>query len=312
MRNIRSALAAMLALAAVAVGVTVASAPAASAAGRDGKCDAGEFCYYYNSNNRGSISDFKESLDNYGDKQPGCYEFKGAGNGKGKCIKNNAASVWNRSGRAVVVYFNSNFGGKSQRIAPGAKAQLNSSLYNQNASHLFVKSSSDCKTDGTHTKLPTYILVYRTGLNRVDKVNFKSYVKNVLPNEWPSGWTTASLRAGAMAAKNFGWYWALHSTRKTSSGQCFDVYDSTSSQVYKPGSAVPSTSNAVDATWKTRMTRGGKILQAHYCATTTACGAWVSGDWMSQNGSQDQGQAGWGYQRILKHWYRNVSLTSIG
>ena len=43
----------------------------------------------------GSISDFTASLDDYGATQPTCYEFKGAGAGKGVCVKNNAASVWN-------------------------------------------------------------------------------------------------------------------------------------------------------------------------------------------------------------------------
>ena len=57
----------------VLVGVAVAPG-AASAAGRDGVCDSGEFCYYYNSNEAGSISDFTGSLADYGTTQPSCYE----------------------------------------------------------------------------------------------------------------------------------------------------------------------------------------------------------------------------------------------
>jgi peptidoglycan hydrolase-like amidase len=113
-----------------------------------------------------------------------------------------------------------------------------------------------------------------------------------------------------MAVKSFGWYWALHSTRTTSGGKCFDVYDNTSSQVYLPGSAKTSTSAAVDRTWGTRMTRGGSILEAHYCSTETACGAWVSGDWMSQYGSRDQAAAGKGYATILRSYYRDIALAS--
>ncbi|HEX6986775.1 MAG TPA: hypothetical protein VF170_15460, partial [Planctomycetaceae bacterium] len=113
----------------------------------------------------------------------------------------------------------------------------------------------------------------------------------------------------AMAVKSFGWYWALHSTRKTPSGECFDVYDTTSSQVYKPGSATPATNAAVDATWNKRMTRNGKILQAHYCRTSTECGAWVDGDWMSQYGSRDKANAGWSYDRILKYYYRGIAIS---
>jgi SpoIID/LytB domain protein len=143
----------------------------------------------------------------------------------------------------------------------------------------------------------------------VERVEFRTYIKNVLPNEWLSSWPRESLMAGAMAVKNFGWYWALHSNRKTASGQCFDVYDHTSSQVYKPGSAKAVTSAAVDATWGTRLTRNGKIFRAQYCATTTACGNWVNGDWMSQNGSRDKARAGWSYSRILQYYYTGIVLS---
>ena len=76
-----------------------------------------------------------DSLDDYGTTQPSCYEFKGAGNGKGMCVKNNAASVWNRTSKTVRVYFNSNFAGAHQDFAAGAKGNLNATLKNQNASH---------------------------------------------------------------------------------------------------------------------------------------------------------------------------------
>ncbi|MBP2708191.1 peptidase inhibitor family I36 protein [Microbispora sp. RL4-1S] len=291
-------------------GAVLATASPASAASRNGVCETGEFCYYFNSNNQGSLSDFAGSVADYGTKQPSCFDFKGAGAGKGKCIKNSAASVWNRSGKTVRVYFNSNYGGTYQDFKPGARGNLTPSLKNQNASHQFVGSSSSagCKTDGTHTRLPTTILVYRKSLNRVDRVPFKTYIKNVLPNEWPSYWPRESLKAGAIAVKNFGWYWALNSASKTPSGQCYDVTDHTSSQVYKPGSATAATNAAVDATWGTRMTRSGKIFKAQYCSTTTACGNWVTGDWMSQTGSRDKAKAGWSYSRILRNYYNGIAL----
>ncbi|GAA4235285.1 hypothetical protein GCM10022254_42230 [Actinomadura meridiana] len=120
--------------------VSIVASPA-SAASRNGKCESGEFCYYFNSGNKGSISDFTGSVGDYGTTQPSCYDFKGAGNGKGKCVKNNAASVWNKSSKTVRVYFNSNYGGKYQDFKAGAKGNLNSSLKNQNASHEFAPKS---------------------------------------------------------------------------------------------------------------------------------------------------------------------------
>jgi len=115
----------------------VALPSSAQAAGRDGICNDGEFCYYYNSNQAGSISDFTGSIGDYGATQPTCYEFRGTGNGKGVCVKNNAASVWNRSTKPVTVYYNSDYQGTSQTIPAGGKANLIAALKNNNASHGF-------------------------------------------------------------------------------------------------------------------------------------------------------------------------------
>ena len=100
----------------------LAAASPAFAAARDGVCDSGEFCYYYNSGEAGSISDFTGSIDDYGTTQPSCYDFKGAGAGKGVCIKNNAASVWNRTSKTVTVYFNSDYGGATRASRPARRA----------------------------------------------------------------------------------------------------------------------------------------------------------------------------------------------
>ncbi|GIF15413.1 peptidase inhibitor family I36 protein [Actinoplanes teichomyceticus] len=139
--NIRKSLA-VAGVALAAITSVLSGASPASAASRDGVCDSGEFCYYYNSDNEGSISDFTESIDDYGTTQPSCYEFKGAGNGKGLCVKNNAASVWNRTGKTVVVYYNSNYAGATQSFASGAKGNLNATLKNNNASHQIGGSTS--------------------------------------------------------------------------------------------------------------------------------------------------------------------------
>lgn len=144
-------------VAAVAAGVVAVPAmafgmgsTAAHAASRDGVCTKGEFCYYFNSNEKGSVSDFKHSKANLGASQPDCYEFRGPGSGKQVCVKNNAASVWNRTGHTVTVYYNSNYGGPSQRIAPVHKANLIPALKNNNASHEFGgHASPPPKSSGT-------------------------------------------------------------------------------------------------------------------------------------------------------------------
>jgi murein DD-endopeptidase MepM/ murein hydrolase activator NlpD len=127
--------AAVIGVAAVVASLTVA--PAAQAAGRDGVCQAGEFCQYYNSNQAGSLSDFTGSISDYGANPSTCYVFKSTGAGKDLCVKNHAASVWNRSTSPVTVFYNSGYGGASQTIAPNTKANLGTALKNNNAGHRF-------------------------------------------------------------------------------------------------------------------------------------------------------------------------------
>ncbi|MFC7404837.1 peptidase inhibitor family I36 protein [Georgenia alba] len=112
-----------------------AAVPAQAAEARNGVCERGEFCLYYNSNQRGSVSDFNTSIDDYGDSQPTCYEFRGPGNGRGNCVKNDSASAWNRMNRDVTVFYNSGYGGPSQTIESGNREQFGSAVYNENASH---------------------------------------------------------------------------------------------------------------------------------------------------------------------------------
>lgn len=113
----------------------IAVSPASAAVARNGVCESGEFCLYYSTNQGGSVSDFAGSVSDYGTSQPTCYEFKSAGAGQGACVKNNAGSVWNRTGRSVRVYYNSGYGGTYQTIAAGGSPNLNSALYKNNASH---------------------------------------------------------------------------------------------------------------------------------------------------------------------------------
>ncbi|HUQ57285.1 peptidase inhibitor family I36 protein [Lentzea sp.] len=126
-----------------------------AATARNGACESGEFCLYYNSDQAGSVSDFDTSISDYGDDQPSCYEFKSAGNGQGLCVKNNAAAVWNRTSSSVTVYFNSGYAGPHQTVAAGAKANLNSDLKNENASHKFADNGGGGGGGGTYAAPPS-------------------------------------------------------------------------------------------------------------------------------------------------------------
>ena len=80
-----------------------------------------------------------------------------------------------------------------------------------------------------------------TGLLIINVVRLDAYAKGVVPNEVPSSWPQAALRAQAVAARSY----ALGVAK----GGSFDVYDDTRSQVYggKP-SETTRTSRAVEKT----------------------------------------------------------------
>ena len=45
------------------------------------------------------------------------HQFVSSGSGQGQCVKNNTASVWNRTGKSVFVFYNSDFGGVYDEVA---------------------------------------------------------------------------------------------------------------------------------------------------------------------------------------------------
>ncbi len=94
--------------------------------------------------------------------------------------------------------------------APRARTQTSQTTQSSGS---FSPSYSTSAT-GSVTTPPGVIRVWVTGSNvcdpqatgKVVSVDFKQYVKHVLPNEWFASWPQESLRAGAMAAKGYGWH----------------------------------------------------------------------------------------------------------
>lgn len=135
-------------LAFAGLGVAVLSAsfmvtPSASAAeARNGVCESGEFCLYYNSDHGGSMIDLAFGDKNYG-AGDSCTAFKTAGAGQGQCVKNNTASVWNRESSVVTVFYKSDWAGAVDSIPSGGKVNLSSTLKNNNAGHVVGEVGND-------------------------------------------------------------------------------------------------------------------------------------------------------------------------
>jgi hypothetical protein len=141
-------------------------------------------------------------------------------------------------------------------------------------------------------------------LNRdyvVETLDFKQYVKHVLPNEWIPGWPAESLRAGALATKMYAWYWIDRGGKWDDA----DVYDSTCDQVYNPDVAYQSTNQAVDYTWYWLLTREGVLIENHHM---TDCNP---PDCMSQIGTEDLARSGYTWDEIVFYYYTDSFLQSL-
>ncbi len=141
----------------------------------------------------------------------------------------------------------------------------------------------------------------RTGVQYVD---FKTYVKNVLPNEWLPNWPQGAYQAGALAVKQFGWYFVNHWRGQTFNGQCFHVEDNDRDQRYIANSQTVPTGYAAEQTWNWLLQSGGKVYATYHQAgySSDACGQYYGsprdGVHMSQYGSQACALANTGWPRI--------------
>lgn len=189
--------------------------------------------------------------------------------------------------------------------APGATRALSPT-----ASRSAAAATGDQKTP------PKTIRVYVTGTTacdpnadgEVEVVDFKEYVKHVLPNEWYPSWPAESLRAGAMAAKSFAWYYVSRGGKWPGLGA--DMMDNMCDQKYDPAVSYASTDKAVDDTWNYRITRDDAIHVCYYRA-----GSYDESkraDIMSQWGSKYWADKGYGWRWILGYYYENTEISPIG
>ncbi len=148
----------------------------------------------------------------------------------------------------------------------------------------------------------------------VVEVNFKYYVKHVLPNEWLYYWVGESLRAGGMAVKTYAWHWIARGGKWSDA----DVYDSTCDQVYDPSLSYASTNAAVDWIWNWRMTLDGLIPHTSYRTyhdiendNNYSCEALKIDFCMGQYESNDMAAAGESWADILFYFYEGILLTPV-
>jgi hypothetical protein len=201
----------------------------------------------------------------------------------------------------------------------------------------------------THLSPPDYIrVIHRDYCNwsrnvpdgQIDYFELETYVKHVVPYEMPHSWEPEALKAQAVAARSYGWYYALNHPVSP----YWDVDDCTNYQYMGPDT-YPETNAAVDATWgqylwhndwddgeppldspiiamysanngdptRTRVDFPSKFpyLQAVNDPVCFGDARYGHGWGLSQVGAHRWASwHGWNYQQILTHYYTDVTVEA--
>ena len=188
-----------------------------------------------------------------------------------------------------------------------------------------VEAATACtnwKSTYTPPKTIRVLRSYGSASGKVQVVPFRDYVENVIAWEWPEAYPTQALRAGAVAVKQYGWYYArTWRGGKTGSGACYDVKDTSVDQIYRPEtrSAGPNQLKAVAMTWNLsiRRTRNGKpgafILTGYLPGSVATCGAEKNGYRLYQKGVKACANDGLTFEQIARIYYgKTLQLTDPG
>lgn len=171
--------------------------------------------------------------------------------------------------------------------------------------------TSDFPNLGEYTNysypLTISVKLNQTGNNQIVNVDFNTYIKNTLPNEWYASWNPESLKAGAYCVKMVGWYRTI---RPVSSAGGYDVSQGT--QKYVPNTAVDSTNTAIDSISGSGMANSdNQIFFPEYAAGTQGEPGTMYGGQLKQWGSQFLAEEwGYTYKGILNYYYNKSSYSS--
>jgi len=162
-------------------------------------------------------------------------------------------------------------------------------------------------------------------VGQIDVITFETYVKRVVPREMPASWPIEALKAQAVAARTYAWYFIEHPPDPQ-----WDISDWMIDHQVMGDEQDPRSDNATDATEGQYIAHQGEVIKAFYSAKNgcpTRGIEWVDyiqavddpvsfgqersghGWGMSQWGARRWAEwHGWGYQQILAHYYTGVTL----
>ena len=209
------------------------------------------------------------------------------------------------------------------------------------AAPVFSAKSASCTKWRSSLTPPRTIRVLRTKstdapkkvVNTVQEVDFHEYVATVMAAEWPERYPLETLKAGAVATKQFAWYYILNPRGQTKwvDGEkvCYDVVDTTVDQAYYPEkhdfdnaqASWPKTLAALDVTWDVsvrkfrRITQSSRFFLTGYRAGSSgaACGEDATGFKLFHNSTRKCGYDGLKYREILRLYLKpNLEIVEPG
>ena len=166
---------------------------------------------------------------------------------------------------------------------------------------------------------PESIRVLRTATGKVEEVGFKRYVAVVMASgEWPSSLPVAQPEAGALATKQYGWYYALEGNHRddyrNASGNCYDVRDDSKDQVYRPETAEPTEKQktARDQLWGLSLRKNDKFFITGYRQGSATKCAQDHDEWRLYATSAQDCAERLDYDSIeILHAYYSPKLTQV-
>jgi hypothetical protein len=163
----------------------------------------------------------------------------------------------------------------------------------------------------------------------VQEVDFRDYVATTMAVEWPEHYPGQTLRAGAIATKQFAWYYVLNwrggYKRIDGDKVCYDVRDTTVDQYYypekygvgRPRGPGPKILAALDETWSFSLRKfkpsadsSRFFLTGYRAGSSNRCGADANGFKLYHRSTRACGQDGLTWREILRR-YLNPNLEIV-
>lgn len=177
--------------------------------------------------------------------------------------------------------------------------------------------TSGCANWSSRAQPPPTIRVFRLHRRgssvpaRIDVVPFPTYVQRVMASgAWPGQLPMESLNVGAIAVKQYAWWYVLnHQHGYSLRGHCYDIRDG--DQYYRGNAHVNSRIKAaVATTWAVSLRKSGRFFRTGWSGGGRGCGSSYDGWHLSENSVTACARSGWGWRRIL-HRYLDPKLRIV-